>query len=121
MGFFPDSDKIIEEEGIVYIMSMTLDNNDRLYKIGITTRTINQRFSENIMSFFNCFRYIPRTDLRRFRKHLEYKSIEKQLHCFLEAKKHDFDGKSFTGCTEYFKLDPEEFSELIIKYDELMK
>lgn len=108
------------EKGIVYVLRFVLDCDTVVYKIGITTRTINERLLEIVGDFFNKYRYIPNVKARKFTSTVNYAEMEKRLHKEYADCSHYFD-KKFNGSTEFFKIADEDillhsYSSMIEEY-----
>jgi hypothetical protein len=65
--------------GIVYILIMEIEG-DTVYKIGITTRKVEERVCEIITSFWKKYRYFPRTETKRFKTTTGIFDKEAALH-----------------------------------------
>jgi len=108
-----------KKDGMVYLIKMVLDDGTVIVKIGITTRrSIVERLAENVIGFFTCYRYIPRTTVKRHKRTPYYTEIEAYLHKVFEKSNYKFD-KKFGGSTEYFEI--EDMDGLLYGYDEVMK
>jgi hypothetical protein len=107
-------------------MSITLDNEAPIYKVGITTyNVIDKRLSEIAIGLFKHLRYIPRISVKRFRNIVQYREMEKAFHnqfkdCKANVQKDDKICK-FNGYSECFALDEDTavkaFDELLEEYD----
>lgn len=105
--------------GMVYLIKMVLDEDTTVVKIGITTRrSIVERLAENVIGFFNTYRYIPRTTVKKYSRTPYYREIESHLHKVYKEDNYKFD-KKFDGSTEYFYLRDEK--ALIEYYTKVMK
>lgn len=105
--------------GMVYLIKMVLDCGTMVVKIGITTRrSVTERLAENVIGFFNNYRYIPRTTVKRHSRTPYYTEVEAHLHKVYKEDNYVF-LKKFGGSTEYFVLRDEE--ALLKYYDEVMK
>ena len=108
-----------KKDGIVYLIKMVLDCGTVVVKIGITTRrSIVERLAENVIGFFNVYRYIPRTTVKRHIRTPYYTEVEAYLHGIYAADNYKFD-KKFGGHTEYFTIT--DMDELVKGYDVIMK
>ena len=108
-----------KKDGMVYLIKMVLDCGKVIVKIGITTRrSIVERLAENVIGFFNTYRYIPRTTVKRHSRTPYYTEVEAYLHKVYEKDNHKF-SKKFGGSTEYFEI--EDIDGLVYGYDEVMK
>lgn len=105
--------------GIVYLIKMELDCGTTVIKIGVTGRKfVVERLSENLMSFFQKFRYVPRTTMLKFSRCGDYFGAETALHKMYVDTKFSFE-EEFQGCTEYFCIKDEE--KLKDDYDKILK
>ena len=100
-----------------------LDDDTTIWKVGMThSARATDRMFEVLRSFFTTYRYVPRCELRRDKKVLIPRLVEKHLHELLVEWKYTFD-KPFDGHTEFFKdLDEEVLLEYLdaFKYNELL-
>lgn len=104
--------------GIVYLIRMELDDGLVVWKIGITTRKIEDRLQEIVISFFKKYRYIPRTSVKKFSSCDNYFEVETRLHKEYKDSSYKFD-KVFSGSCEFFSdLDEDR---LVERYIEVMK
>ncbi len=110
--------KVKKLSGIVYVIRMELDSGEVVYKVGITTRKIEDRLAEILIGVFKYLRYVPRTSVRRFSKSERYEWVERELLDRYADKKYEW-GFSFGGSTEFVCGVEEE--ELLEVYDSLMK
>jgi hypothetical protein len=107
-------EEVDSDRGMIYIIKMVLDDGDIVYKVGLTKREkIQDRLGEVVISFFNAYRYIPRTTVKRFRITDGCYSKEAKLHRELKEHRYKFKTK-FCGSTEFFKCDEET---VITAYD----
>jgi hypothetical protein len=88
-----------------------------IYKVGITSRKVQHRLSEVVMSMFNHWRYIPRTSVKRYRMSKGFRKIEKEMHQLLLSGSVMMDDK-ISGHTEFFYVNSEE--RLIEEYEKLL-
>lgn len=110
----------IKEKGIVYILKMMLGDREDptvVYKIGVTTRKIEERVLELVVSHFKIHRWFPQVVPRKFTRTTCYYEIEKELHDLYEGYRYNASEK-IDGYTELFVGIDEE--ELISKYNEIM-
>lgn len=115
-----DKNKVKEKQA-VYIFKFYLDYNNRdvVYKIGMTTREeVAHRLAEVLLSFFLVFRYTPRCSVLRFSTCEDALGKEKALHSMFIDNSVEFLNK-FSGSTEFFYIDDEEY--LLEQYDKLVK
>lgn len=104
MAFF-SKNKGLEQKskhGRLYIFKFTLDNDVVVYKIGMchSARALD-RMMEVLRAFFKVYRYVPRCELRRDKKVLIPRLVEKHIHGLLEEWSYIFN-KKFDGSTEFF-------------------
>lgn len=106
------------EQGTVYIIKMVLDCGTTVYKIGITTRAVEDRLAELVIDMFKKIRYIPRTSLKRFSKSSNYRHVELELLEMFKEHKYEW-YRTFGGCNEFICGVEEEL--LLEEYDKRMK
>lgn len=94
--------KVEEDVGILYLVYFRLDDKD-LVKIGITTRTIEDRVSEILCSIFKKYREFPYCRPKRFKKTTDIFEKEATLHRYFEKYKYTPQNK-FSGSTEFFEI-----------------
>ena len=75
--------KLEEGSGILYLVLFQLDNKE-LVKIGVTTRTIEERVSEILVSIFKVYREFPYCRPKRFRVTSDVFEKEAILHTYFE-------------------------------------
>jgi len=63
--FKVDRSAVVEDEGIVYLLEMTIEG-DKYVKVGVTTRAIEDRVAELGLSCFKHYRYFPHIYPKRF-------------------------------------------------------
>ena len=102
--------------GILYVTEFEIEGM-KLVKIGITTRSIEERTLEIIGSVFKKYRYFPRCRPKRFRTMDDVGSKEKILHEKFKGYRCK-DLGSFSGYTEFFDVPLEDVVEA---YDDLCK
>lgn len=85
------------DETILYILELDIDNQ-RVYKIGITTRKIEDRVVEILTSHFAIYRHFPYCRPKRFRKTPNAYEYEQALLKFFKEYKfesyHPFGGST---------------------------
>lgn len=97
------SEKHIEEDpGILYLVHFKLDEKD-LVKIGVTSRTIEERVSEILISIFKKYREFPYCRPKRFRKTGNVYEKEAILHNYFKEYSYTPE-KKFSGSTEFFDI-----------------
>lgn len=97
-----NKDKAEEDPGILYLLYFELDGKE-LVKIGVTTRAIEDRVSEILVSIFKTYREFPYCRPKRFRKTDNVYEKEALMHKYFE--KHNFTpAKKFSGSTEFFDV-----------------
>lgn len=117
MKFIVNSKKEIADEdaGILYLVLFHLDGKD-LVKIGITTRKIEDRISEILVSIFKVYRVFPYTRPKRFKQTTNILEKEACLHNYF--KKYNYKpAKVFSGSTEFFDIPLEA---AVIAYERLL-
>ncbi len=95
-------DKICDHYGILYLVYFELDGKP-LVKIGVTTRKVEDRVSEILISIFKKYREFPYCRPKRFQKTSGMFDKEATLHQFFSAYRYTPD-KVFSGSTEFFDL-----------------
>lgn len=93
--------KVSDGSGILYILVFHLKCGTEVYKIGITTRNVEDRVVEILHDFFIKYRYFPAVDVRRFTRFEDVLDKEKEMHREFKEYQHTFE-KSFSGFTECF-------------------
>lgn len=124
MSFFSVGTKVKKAKsdgyGRVYVHKFELEDGPVLWKVGMceSNRTLD-RLMEVLRSFFITYRYIPKTRLRKDKKTLVPKLLEKHMHEVLADYKYSFD-KKFDGHTEFFiDLDETVLLDYLTKIDDL--
>jgi len=95
-------DKVYEHYGILYLVYFKLDGR-QLVKIGVTSRKIEDRVSEILVSIFKKYREFPYCRPKRFQTTADMFDKESILHQFFAAYRYTPD-KIFSGSTEFFDL-----------------
>ena len=108
-------DLLTDDFGILYIVLFTLDNK-QLVKIGVTSRTIEDRISEILLSIFKAYREFPYCRPKRFRKTNNTYSKESTLHKHFADRQY-VPSKKFSGSTEFFDV---PLDEVVGVYEELL-
>lgn len=93
---------IEEDYGILYLVHFHLEGKD-LIKIGITTRKIEDRVSEILVSIFKKYREFPYCYPKRFQKTADVFEKEAILHKHFEEYRYVTE-KVFSGSTEFFDI-----------------
>lgn len=88
-------------EGIVYLLVIRLEDDTEVYKIGVTTRKIQERVGEILASFWTQYRYFPYCKPKRFRSTNDIFEKEAKIHKELAEFSYEFD-KKFGGSSEFF-------------------
>lgn len=97
------NDKSIEEDlGILYLVYFELEDK-QLVKIGVTSRTIEERVSEILISIFRKYREFPYCRPKRFRKTGDVYEKEALLHKYFSDYQYEPKNK-FSGSTEFFDI-----------------
>lgn len=103
-----------ESKGKLYVMRFCIDGVV-VHKIGMTTRKKPEdRLVEVLLSFYKVNRYMPKSDIKRFREVDDVFKKETMLLNTLKEYKYKAETK-FSGCTEMF-VDIDEFT-LLELYD----
>lgn len=97
-----DNKKIEEDYGILYVVHFNLDGKD-LVKIGVTSRTIEERISEILISIFKKYREFPYCRPKRFRKTANVYEKEAILHKYFSEYSYT-PAQKFSGSTEFFDI-----------------
>ncbi len=112
-----DKDMDIENDiGIVYVVCFNIDGKD-LIKIGVTTRKIEDRVAEILVSIFKKYREFPYCRPKRFKKTTDIFEKEATLHKHFEKYKYAPE-KKFSGSTEFFDVPLEE---VVDAYENLLE
>ena len=93
---------ICKDTGILYVVLFALDNKE-LVKIGVTTRSIEDRMSEILVSIFKSYREFPYCRPKRFRTTDNIYSKEAKLHEYF-ADKNYTPLNQFSGSSEFFDV-----------------
>lgn len=110
------SEKHIEEDpGILYLVHFKLDEKD-LVKIGVTSRTIEERVSEILISIFKKYREFPYCRPKRFRKTGNVYEKEAILHDYFKEYSYTPE-KKFSGSTEFFDI---PLDDVVKVYEDLL-
>jgi hypothetical protein len=116
MKISKDGLSLEEDVGILYIVYFELEEK-QLVKIGVTTRNIEDRVSEILVSIFKKYREFPYCRPKRFRKTGNVYEKEAQLHQYF--KQYSYEPKNkFSGSTEFFDVPLDEVVEV---YEQLLK
>lgn len=105
-----------EDIGILYLVYFRLDDKD-LVKIGVTTRNIEDRVSEILVSMFKTYREFPYCRPKRFRKTSDVYEKEALLHRHFKDYNY-IPKKPFSGSTEFFEVPLEE---VVLVYENLLE
>lgn len=110
-----DEESIEDDVGILYLVHFELDGK-ALVKIGVTSRSIEDRVSEILVSIFKKYREFPYCRPKRFRKTNNVYEKESQLHSYFKEY-HYTPSKKFNGSTEFFDVP----LDVVVKaYEELL-
>lgn len=105
-----------DEQKIVYVFKLSLRRDDDIFKIGITSRSdVQQRYSEVLIAFYQQFRYVPNSSIRRFSSCADAESAEKQLLALGTPVNFQ---KKFAGYSEFRFINEDELLEA---YDIIVK
>tara|TARA_B110000908_G_scaffold166475_1_gene217679 strand:- start:247 stop:621 length:375 start_codon:yes stop_codon:yes gene_type:complete len=110
-------DSLIQSEvGILYLVCFNLEGKD-LVKIGVTTRKIEDRVSEILVSIFKKYREFPYCRPKRFKKTCDIFEKESVLHEHFKEYRYITKNK-FSGSTEFFDV---PLHEVIEAYENLLE
>lgn len=101
--------------GILYLLVFELEGKP-LVKIGVTTRTIEERTTEILVGIFKKYRVFPYCKPKRFRTTEMVYEKEAQLHKFFSVHKYSTQHK-FGGSTEFFDI---PIDDVVKVYEELL-
>ena len=107
---------LVSDDGIVYLLYMWV-GDVMVVKIGITTRSIEERVCEILSSYFKKYRVFPKLYPKRFKSTKEILTKEQMLHKYFDDRRYEFD-KKFDGSSEYFMIEDE--AELIRVYEDCL-
>ncbi len=102
--FFKNGKVINKEnkEGRVYVFRITLSCGKIIHKLGMThSDRATDRMFEVLRSFFQVHRYSPKCELKRDKKVLIPRLVEKHMHSLLDEWKYT-SNKPSDGSTEFF-------------------
>ena len=116
MKVVKDGLSIEEDLGILYVVYFELEGKP-LVKIGVTTRPIEERVAEILMSIFRKYREFPYCRPKRFRKTGNVYEKEAMLHEYFKENSYS-PNKKFSGSTEFFDIPLEE---VVSVYENLLK
>lgn len=102
-----------KENGILYVVQFNLEDKE-LVKIGVTSRTIEDRVSEILVSIFGKYREFPYCRPKRFRKTEDMYGKESILHEYFKDRRYT-PSKKFSGSTEFFDVPLDEVVEVYEK------
>lgn len=98
------------DNGILYVILFELEGKS-LVKIGVTTRTIEERVSEILVSIFKKYRLFPFCRPKRFKKTSDIFHKESLLHKHFADRSYK-PTKKFSGYTEFFDVPLDEVVEV---------
>lgn len=101
-----NTEKLEDGSGILYLVLFRLEDKE-LVKIGVTTRTIEERVSEILISVFKVYREFPYCRPKRFRTTSDVFEKEAVLHKYFEEYRY-LPEKRFSGSSEFFDVPLEE-------------
>lgn len=107
---------ICNDSGILYVVLFVLDNKE-LVKIGVTTRSIEDRVSEILVSIFKTYREFPYCRPKRFKTTDDIYSKEAILHEYFADKSYTPVNK-FSGSTEFFDV---PLNKVVEVYENLLQ
>lgn len=106
----------MKTKNILYILYIELEGK-QLVKIGVTSRNIEDRVSEILVSIFKVYREFPYTRPKRFKKTTDVYKKEKALHTLFKSRRYKT-AKKFSGHTEFFDI---TLDEAVAAYENLLK
>ena len=106
---------IEEDAGILYVVCFDLDDK-QLVKIGVTSRNIEDRVSEILVSIFKKYREFPYCRPKRFRRTGNVYEKEAILHEHFKDSNYTPVHK-FGGSTEFFDA---PLDEIVSAYEQLL-
>ena len=115
MKFTVKKPEPMDMSGILYLVHFKIEDLD-LVKIGVTTRTIEERVAEILVSIFKRYREFPYCRPKRFRTTENVYEKEATLHQYFEPHKHTFT-KKFSGSTEFFNI---PLDNAVVVYEDLL-
>jgi|TARA_R110000744_G_scaffold202521_1_gene321392 hypothetical protein len=96
-------DSLVQSDiGILYVVCFTLEGKE-LIKIGVTTRKIEDRVSEILVSIFKKYREFPYCRPKKFKKTYDIFHKEAILHEYFKNYSYITE-KKFSGSTEFFDV-----------------
>ena len=104
-----------DTDGILYVLLVNMEGKD-LVKIGVTTRRIEDRVSEILVSAFKVYREFFYCKPKRFKKTTNIFSKEKQLHDTFSSFRYTT-SKKFGGHTEFFDV---PLDDVVAEYDKIV-
>lgn len=107
--------RLHEDSGILYLVLFELDGR-QLVKIGVTTRTIEERVAEILVSIFKTYREFPFCRPKRFRKTSDVFEKEAVLHAHFKEYNYKT-AKPFSGSTEFFDI---PLDTAVLAYEQLL-
>ena len=113
-GFKVDIGKL-DTRSTVYLLELDIDGK-RVVKVGITSRSINERCLEILGSVFGSYRYFPYCRPKRFRKVNDAVGIEQKLLEQFKEFKYEPEHK-FSGYTELLDI---EVDKVVDVYEKLV-
>lgn len=99
----------------LYVVLFELEGKS-LVKIGVTSRNIEDRVAEILVSIFKKYRFFPHCKPKRFRKTENAYEKEAQLHEKFKEFSYSPE-KKFSGSTEFFDI---PLSTVVEAYEELL-
>lgn len=102
-------------DGILYVVLFELEGK-QLVKIGVTSRGIEDRVSEILVSIFKKYREFPYARPKRFRKVADVYDKEAQLHKYFDSYRY-ITKEKFSGSTEFFDV---ELDVVVEAYEKLL-
>lgn len=110
-----DTKTIEEDQGILYVVHFELEGKP-LVKIGVTSRNIEDRIAEILISIFKTYREFPYCRPKRFRRTGDVYEKEAILHKYFEEYRYE-PAKRFSGSSEFFDCPLDKVVEV---YEDLL-
>lgn len=110
--------------GRLYVFRFELDSGETVWKVGMcNSDRSTDRFMEVCLGFFKNYRYVPRSCIRKDKKVVAPRLVEKHLHALLDEYRFSFN-KKFSGSTEFFSdIDEKVLLDYLdnFSYNELLR
>lgn len=110
-----DKKAVKEDEGIVYLLEITIEG-EKYVKVGVTSRTMEERAAEIAISCFRSYRYFPHIYPKRYRKTTGIYQKEAEILQALKEYRAEPD-KLVSGHTEMHKI---ELDHAVVVYERVL-